>query len=275
MANVYLNGISLYYERHGSGHPLLLISGTGYGGWFWHRIIDDLADTYQVILPDPRGSGETDAPPGPYSLETLTADMAGLLDYLQIRGAFVAGHGLGSYVAFHLAQARPELVSKLALLASDLSKPEALPISLEAYEAWVEGETDMRPLFELGVRKATVSGFLDAQPEFAEELIRYHLSDAVTHEAYEAQAAATREVGNDGAALKALLGQVAVPTLMLLGEQDQLLPPGEFLQAVGDLDHVRLELLPGAGHILPLEAPEAMATALREFLAARRYQNVQ
>ena len=81
------NGISIYYEVHGSGEPLVLISGLGYGLWQWHKMIPLLAEHCQVIAFDNRGAGQSDQPAGPYSAAMLAADTAGLIEALGLRRA--------------------------------------------------------------------------------------------------------------------------------------------------------------------------------------------
>ena len=95
MPQVRTNGIQVYYEVHGSGEPLLLIAGLGYGLWMWHKMIPRLAEHFQVIAFDNRGAGETDKPEGPYSVQMLAADTAGLLEALEIESAMVMGHSMG------------------------------------------------------------------------------------------------------------------------------------------------------------------------------------
>ena len=80
MQTVQANGINLAYEIHGSGEPLVLIAGLGYGAWMWHKMVPGLAEHFRVIAFDNRGVGESDKPAGPYSAQLLAADTVALLD---------------------------------------------------------------------------------------------------------------------------------------------------------------------------------------------------
>ncbi|MGB4804689.1 MAG: alpha/beta hydrolase, partial [Anaerolineae bacterium] len=112
MPQIAANGITLHYESAGQGQPLLLITGVGYGAWFWHKLTPDLSHHFQVITFDNRGVGQSSRVYGPYSTALLAADAAGLLDALGIESAYVVGHSLGGFIAQELALARPALVSK-------------------------------------------------------------------------------------------------------------------------------------------------------------------
>ena len=84
MPNIKTNNIELYYEIHGAGQPLVLITGLGYPLWQWHKMVPFLAEHFQVITFDNRGVGQSDKPAGPYTAQLLAADTAGLLDALGI-----------------------------------------------------------------------------------------------------------------------------------------------------------------------------------------------
>ena len=107
MPTVEANGITVYYEISGKGEPLLLIAGLGYGLWQWHKMIPGLAEDFQVVAFDNRGAGHSDKPAGPYTVQMLGADTAGLLDALNLRDVTVMGHSMGGFVAQELALARP------------------------------------------------------------------------------------------------------------------------------------------------------------------------
>src|SRR5512141_244911 len=103
MPKVQANGIELYYETHGEGKPLVLISGLGYSLWQWHKMVPYLAEHFKVITFDNRGVGQSDKPSGPYTAQMLAADTVGLLDALGIDKTIVAGHSMGGFIAQAMA----------------------------------------------------------------------------------------------------------------------------------------------------------------------------
>ena len=105
------NNVKLYYERRGNGPPLLLIMGTGLDHTCWNAQVDAYAPQYDCIAFDNRGTGRSEAPDEPITMQQLAVDTAGLTDGLGISRAHVSGLSLGSCVAQELALMRPELVA--------------------------------------------------------------------------------------------------------------------------------------------------------------------
>ena len=91
--------VHIAWERHGSGEPLLLIHGLGYARWGWEPVLPGLAERFDVLLFDNRGIGESDAPPGPYTVEQLAGDAVQVLDEAGVERAHVVGTSLGGMVA--------------------------------------------------------------------------------------------------------------------------------------------------------------------------------
>jgi 3-oxoadipate enol-lactonase len=130
---VKVSGLNMYYEVHGEGRPLVLISGLGNDLSSWALQIPDLAKRYRVISFDNRGSGHTDAPDQPYSIRMMAEDTAGLMDALGIEKAHVLGISMGGYIAEELAMAWPGRVTGLVLATTSVG-PYLLKISL--LQAW-------------------------------------------------------------------------------------------------------------------------------------------
>lgn len=97
----------MHYEEHGEGQPLVLISGLGNDVGAWSRNLPGLARRYRVIVFDNRGSGQTGAPDGPWTIRMMAADTAGLLDALEIDRTHVLGLSMGGYIAQELAARIP------------------------------------------------------------------------------------------------------------------------------------------------------------------------
>jgi len=248
-----------------SAPPLLLVHGWPQHWWVWRHLIGPLSETHRVICPDLRGHGWSDAPRGDYAKATLAADLLALLDTLELRDALpVVGHDWGGWTAFLLAGQAPERVS--ALLALSIPPP------------WFRGRKRPKTLvfatYQLLVATPGLGpAVLRSRPELVEQLIRLgaRQRSAFTPRDLELysrrlqepdRAAATsalyrtfltRELHQRGAA-----GPPLVPYRILMGEGDPIrsaveLPP-------------EVEFVPGAGHFLPEEAPEAVLAAVRAML---------
>jgi pimeloyl-ACP methyl ester carboxylesterase len=269
MPKLESNEIELYYEIHGSGDPLLLIAGVGYGGWFWYKVVPELAETYQVITFDNRGAGESDKPEGPYTVSMMAEDTAGLLDGLELEDAYVLGHSLGGFIAQELAVSRPELIAKLILASTNYGGQDVIPITPEAMEVLTNREGDPVELVKRGIAIASGPGFAEQHVDVAKELMDYRFTNPVPPEAYQAQVAA-------GAGMAAMsrdqvdqrMASIEVPTLILFGEHDMVVPPGNAELMAEKLPQAEIKIIPDTGHIFPIEDPESTVAAIDDFLSS-------
>lgn len=269
MPTITANGLQLSYEISGDGHPLLLISGIGYGAWFWHSLIPLLSPHFQVISFDNRGSGQSDKPEGPYSLANMAADTAGLLDALNLKPAAILGHSLGGFIAQEIAVSRPDLLSHLILASTSHGGPNAVPITQQAIDVLTNRTGDIQEVVKRGIAVAAEPGLAERDPDLAQALLNYRLSAPVPPAAYAAQTA----VGLGMAAFTEAdvakrLSAIHVPTLILSGEHDLVVPSGNAALLAQKIPNAQLAILPNTGHIFPLEAPELTAQLITTFLNA-------
>ena len=118
MPLIAVNDVQLYYESHGSGAPLVVLGGLGLDVSEMGKLTGPLAERFRVITVDNRGTGRSAKPPGPYAIEQMAADVAGLMDRLQLPRAHLAGISLGGRIAMALALDWPERVDRLVLIAT-------------------------------------------------------------------------------------------------------------------------------------------------------------
>ncbi len=268
MPKVRVNGIEIAYEVSGQGHLLLLIAGVGYSRWFWHSITPALAERYRLITFDNRGAGESDKPTGPYTVPMMAADTAGLLDALGIKSAHVLGHSLGGFITQELAITRPDLVSKLILASTHHGGPSAIPLTPEALKVLTDRSGEVIELVKRGLAVAAAPGFMGRYPHLMEKLISYRMTNPVPPAQYTAQVMA-------GAGMAALtdeqvdqrMAAIAVSVLILFGEFDMVVPPGNAQLMADKLPNAQIKILPNTGHIFPLEDPEATVQAIVEFIS--------
>ncbi len=120
--------VRIAWERHGAGPPLILVQGIGLARWGWGRAADLLAERFDVLVYDNRGIGESDAPPGPYSIPMLAEDALQVLDEAGASSAHVLGASLGGMVAQQLAVEHPERVERLVLCCTTPGRSDAFPV---------------------------------------------------------------------------------------------------------------------------------------------------
>ena len=112
-------GVSLYYEAHGQGEPLVLIPGTGFSCEAWKPFqLPRLSQALRIILHDPRGCGRSTRLQGSCTIDQMACDVAALLDHLEIDSAHVLGHSMGGRIALALALNFPRKVRSLILASS-------------------------------------------------------------------------------------------------------------------------------------------------------------
>lgn len=262
MPTVQTNGINIYYEEQGEGDPLVLISGLGYGLWQWHRMIPGLAEHFRVIAFDNRGAGLSDKPAGPYSAPMMAADTFGLMDALGIDSAIIVGHSMGGFIAQQMVLDAPERVSRLVLASTNFGGPNHVPITEKAMAAMMDRSGSVVDVVTRGIEVATAPGYLEAHPETVDALINYRMGNPVPPEAYQAQMAVGLGLIDAANAFEGRLEDVQTPTLILFGEHDAVVPVGNADLLAEQLPNSTVTILPGAGHIFPIETPEAAVEAI-------------
>ena len=265
MQSVNVNGVKLEYEVTGAGEPVLLISPVIADGFLPLVAEPALADRYQLIRYHKRGwVGSTHTPP-PVSVGDHAADAAALLDRLGLRRAHIAGHSSGAAVAMQLALDHPETVHTLVLLEPSL-------ISVPSLEAFF---TQVEPAFAayasgdhpgaLAIFMSAVSGLEWAKARALLEqrvpgALEQTVSDADTFFGVELPALTEWEFSAEQAAT------LDRPVLSMLGTETQpvWVEVAEFLRS--SLPQVEERTIDGAGHLLPIQQPEAVAREMAEFL---------
>jgi pimeloyl-ACP methyl ester carboxylesterase len=268
MPKIDSNGIEINYEIHGSGEPFLLITGLGYGLWFWQKLVAELSDHYQVITFDNRGAGKSSQPEGLYTVSMMAADTAGLLDALELKQIPVLGHSLGGFIAQELVVERPDLVGKLILASTNHGGMKVIPVTPEALEVMTSREGDPVELVKRGIEIACAPGFVEKHPEIVQELIDYRFTNPVPSAQYQAQVAAgAGTAAFSDAQVEERMASIKVPTLILSGEFDRVVPPGNADLMAKKITQSEIVLIPDTGHMFPIENPAAAADAIKEFIS--------
>ena len=256
--------MKIAWERHGSGPPLLLIHGLGYARWGWEPVLPGLAQRFDVVLFDNRGIGESDAPPGPYSVAAMAADAAQVLDEAGIERAHVVGTSLGGMVAEELALSRPERVDRLVLACTTPGGSNAHPmpqrtVSLLAEAATLEPVVALRRFVENALSPRTVA----ERPELVERILEHRLATAQPPAAWAAQAAA-------GASFDVYdrVSSLSAPTLVQTGTEDTVVDPRNSDLLGARLPDATVVRFPGCGHLFFWEQPDEFVESVTSFLRA-------
>jgi pimeloyl-ACP methyl ester carboxylesterase len=256
--------INMYYQIHGEGEPLVLIQGLGadLGGWALYQT-PVFSKQYQVIVFDTRGVGRTDAKDKPFSIGIAADDTAGLLDALNIERAHILGMSQGGMIAQELALKYPQRIKSL-ILAATTARSSAL--SSYVIDTWVrmvqEGISQ-----ETVIRDTLVWLFTDRffqNPELVQLAVDNMLNDPYT----DLRKSIVQQVGNrEEFDNMDRISQITAPTLVLVGNEDILLPVKLSEELVARIPNAELVILDGGGHGFSLEIPDKFNKAVLEFLA--------
>lgn len=265
MPKLRSNDIELYYETHGEGKPLVLISGLGYSLWQWHKMVPFLDEHFKVITFDNRGVGQSEKPAGPYTAQMLAADTVGLLDALKVEKAIIMGHSMGGFIAQAIALDFPQRVEKLILCSTNFGGPHHAPVTPEAMKVLTDVTSDALTRFKNGLAVSTAPGWSEKNAEMIDEWVKWRVANPIEPGPYQSQLAIGLGLLPEAAAFEAKLPAIHVPTLILFGEHDKVVPPANAELLSKQIPNSQVVIFPDAGHFFPIEIPEAASRAVIEF----------
>jgi len=260
MPSARLADATLHYLDAGSGNDVvLLLHAFPLSSAMWEPQVKALSARFRVIAPDYRGLGKSRPAPDVSGMALLAGDVLTLLRGLGIRRASVAGCSMGGYLAFELYRRTPELFRALALCDT------------RAGADTVEGRQNR----ETFARNALEKGLSWVADDFCPKLLRpgpdpevlARVKALAAEGTPEGVAAAQRGMGRRKDSVPTL-SRIQVPTLVLVGEQDQLTPVAEAKSMQAGIPGSRLCIVSGAGHLPNLEAPAVVNQQLGAFFAA-------
>jgi pimeloyl-ACP methyl ester carboxylesterase len=243
--------LEIWTEQVGEGPDVLLIGGLGDTVESWQFQLDGLADRYRVIAVDNRGAGRTPLPDGPVSAQVMADDAAAVLRAFEIPSAHVAGFSMGSAIAQELALLHPELVRSL-VLQSTYARPDALFRSQLNFWRWLpEVAPSERAFLEafftwVYTPRAHADGSVG---RIVDGALAFPHQQSI--EGFQAQVDVC--LGHD---TTDRLSEIAVPTLVMAGEFDNLLPPRVGRLVAERIPRARFEVLAEQAHQPFQEIPD-------------------
>lgn len=255
---ISVRGVSLAVETKGTGPAVLFIHGYPLDRTIWQHQVTHL-EGCRRIAPDLRGMGRSDAPDLGYSMATYADDLAGLLEVLGEESVVLCGLSMGGYIAFEFLRRHPDRVRGLVLM--DTKAEADTPDGRKARDAQLAmvRESGVEALADQMVPKLLATG---AAPALVAQVRAMVMATPVPGVAGALGAMRDRA---DSRVLLPELGRI--PVLVVTGAADALIP-ATVAEALADaIPGAHLEVIPGAGHLPPLEQPEATTAALQRFLA--------
>ena len=272
MSYLDLHGERIAYRDAGAGETLLLIHGMAGSSATWRAVIPELAKRYRVVAPDLLGHGESAKPRGDYSLGAFAAWLRDLLDELGIRRATVVGQSLGGGVAMQFTYQHRDYCERLVLISSGGLGPDLnwiLRILSAPGAELVLPVVAPQPVLSLGNKLGSWLASAGVKSPRAGEMWSAYcsLSDRPTRQAF---LRTLRSVVDYRGQAVSALGKIHVsyglPTLLIWGEQDRIIPVAHGYAAHEAVPGSRLEVLAGVGHFPHVESPAAVVDILDDFI---------
>ena len=255
------NGIRIYYEIHGKGEPLILISGLGGDRTFWQPHVETLSFQYKLIVFDTRGIGLTDAPREPYNLEMFADDLAGLMQGLGINHAHLLGFSMGGNIALQFALKYPAMVNKLIIAASCARLNTQIKLYVDAVLEVYEGGISPAQMFKLIAPWLFSNTFLGKPGN--EAYLQFDENDPSLQPLYawKNQYEAQRLFD-----CSHRLHEIRHQTLIITGEQDVFAQLADAEILAEGIPDANLLIISAAGHLFNYEQPELFHRYVQEFL---------
>lgn len=256
-----INGISLAFDDTGNGIPVLFIHGYPLSRKIWQPQLEGLSDIARMIAPDLRGHGESQATDGEYSMELLANDCAALLDAISVTQKVVlCGLSMGGYVTFAFLRKYASRIAGLILTATRaLPDSEIAMVNRDKALAQVQTEGETKIIEDM-LPKLFSPKTIPGNPALIEKVRKIMHSTSL------------EGIKGDLLGMKSrldstpLLSQINIPTLLLFGAEDQIIPLDEAQSMHSAIAGSRLEIIPNAGHLLNLEQPQKFNEIMRRFL---------
>lgn len=269
MPTITVNGVELYYERQGSGEPVVLVHGGMGDADGWAFLVPELVESFEVITYDQRGHTRSERPAGNLTTDDLVSDLAGLIEGLDIAPAHVAGISLGGTVILGVAARTPDVLRSLSV-----HEPGAFGLIADDPDAADErrfvGDTlsDMARGFPddpIETLRRFVERVLPGGWELVPDEVKEQMADNGTYE-FRDGGRLSFDIDLDG------LSRCAAPAQLTQGDQtpkgfgwDRIMP---ILDAA--LPNSRLVTIEGSGHVPAFTHPAEYGAVLREHFAAVR-----
>lgn len=254
---VTVNGVNLAVEMRGSGTAVLFIHGYPLDRTLWSAQVAGL-EHCRRIAPDLRGFGLSDAPDLGYSMHTWADDLAAVLDTLQVDEAVVVGLSMGGYVAFEFLRRHRERVKALVLMATRMEADSAEGRKGRDQQASLAREQGAEAIADAMLPRLMAPG---APAHLVERVRAMILATPVP--GIIGATSAMRDRLDSTLLLSALEG---LPTMIVVGSDDQLTPVAASEAMQQTLPSAELAVVPGCGHLPPMEAPAQVNSLLMGFL---------
>lgn len=261
MPSIDVNGVNLYYEQEGTGHPLVLIAGYTADISVWALVREELAKHFQLFLFDNRGVGRSDCPDASYTVEDLANDAHAFITTLNLNRPHVMGHSMGSAIAQTLAYCHPESVQKLILANPLIRFHESSTFAMRFFLELRASGVSPSKVFE-GTLPWLFSGDFLKNPDMVKQILQmqaeYPYPQSLVGQRRQFEALLTFNSS-------AWMHKITAPTLVIAGSQD-IVCPNDSQKLAESLPNARMVSFAKDAHMPLIENPQSFNQAVLKFL---------
>jgi 3-oxoadipate enol-lactonase len=262
MAKELINGIDLNYNITGNGMPIVLIHGHPFDHTMWYPQVAGFSDNYCVITPDLRGYGNSSLPdPSNTKFEDYGTDVLQLMDFLGIDSFHLGGLSMGGQVIMEIFRQAPGRIKSL-IFSDTFAGPDTPDVKQGRYDAAKRLENEgMAGYAEEVIYKMIIPAHVRSMPDVAEFVIKMMKAASPV-----AAATALRARAERINYLTAVLPEIDIPTLVIVGREDEFTPVAKAEELKENLKSCKLVIIDDAGHMPNLEHPDQFNKAVLNFL---------
>lgn len=262
MSRATVNHIEIAYESAGKGVPIVLIHGHPFDHTMWDPQVNAFSGLYQVIAPDLRGYGASQLPrPANSRFEDYAADVILLMDHLNVDSFHLAGLSMGGQIIMEIFRQAPGRVKSL-IFADTFAGPD----TPEARQARNEQATRLEKEGMEGYANEVIGKMIRREHVQSMPEVAAHVMKMMKATLPVAAAAAMRARGNRINYLTEVLPKINIPTLVIVGRQDEFTPIAKAEELKENLQNCKLVIIEDSGHMPNLEHPEAFNKVVLDFL---------
>ncbi|MFI5137784.1 MAG: alpha/beta fold hydrolase [Sphingobacteriales bacterium] len=267
MAIAKVNHIEIAYEIAGKGAPIVLIHGHPFDHTMWHPQVEAFSNNHKVITPDLRGYGKSSLPAGEITrFEDYATDVLLLLDQLKVDRFHLAGLSMGGQVIMEIFRQAPDRIRTL-IFADTFAGLDSPEVKQGRYDTATRLENEGMDAYAGEViYKMIKPAHVSSMPEVAAHVIKMMKATSP-----KAAATALRARAERIDYLAEVLPQINVPTLVIVGREDEFTPVAKAEELRENLQNCKLVIIEDAGHLPNLEHPEEFNTAVLDFLESVNY----
>lgn len=261
-----INNINVYYEVHGQGEPLVFISGFITDHFSWGNIFKRFTDNFQVVLIDNRGTGKSDTPNYPYTVDMMADDVVGLCKHLNITKAYFIGTSLGAAIVQTIAYKYPEFVLSFALSCPFQKINSRLKLQVESFQELRKAKDLTSAVAKMALSTLYSLDFLhsDARVMQCVELI---INDPhpVNDIGYKSQMHALFNFDSS-----AWLNKVKTPCYIIYADEDMIVDLDSSWAVIKALPEADSYCFENVGHVPHVEKPELFIKLLLDFFSQHK-----